>query len=59
MEITRKLRVLAAAIMLLATSACSRPGINAGERGGLAFIAFAAMLVVMVAVLAIFLGKED
>ena len=59
METQRKLRLLAAALMLVGASACSRPGINAGERGGLAFIAFAAMLIVMVAVLAIFLGKED
>lgn len=59
MELEPKVRTLLVAVALLATSACSRPGINAGERGGLAFIAFAAMLVIMVAVLAIFLGKED
>lgn len=54
-----RLRALLAAVALVVASACSRPGINAGERGGLAFIAFTGMLVAMVAVLAIFLGKED
>lgn len=59
MRLPAKVRALLVAVALLAASACSRPGINAGERGGLAFIAFAAMLVIMIAVLAIFLGKED
>jgi hypothetical protein len=54
-----KLRVLAAAAAAVGAAACSGPGINAGEEGGRAFIAFAIMLIVMVGVLAIFLGKED
>jgi hypothetical protein len=58
-KIVRKLRFALAALVPVAMSACSGPGVNAGERGGLAFILFAAMLVVTGLVLAFFLGKED
>lgn len=59
MQTRRKLRLVLTTLLLLGSAACSKPGINAGEKGGTAFIAFAAMLIVMVIVLAIFLGKED
>ncbi|MGH2776847.1 MAG: hypothetical protein ACRDJT_15660 [Actinomycetota bacterium] len=55
----RKLRPALAALLLFGATACSGTGINAGEQGGRAFIVFAAMLVVTVIILAIFLGKED
>jgi hypothetical protein len=55
----RKLRPAFAPLLLLGATACSGTGINAGEQGGRAFIVFAAMLVVTVIILAIFLGKED
>jgi hypothetical protein len=58
-EIFRKLRFALATLVLVALTACSSPGVNAGERGGVAFILFAAMLVVTGLVLAFFLGKED
>ena len=46
-------------LLLLGATACSGTGINAGEQGGRAFIVFTGMLVLTVAILAIFLGKED
>lgn len=55
----RKLRLAIATLLLFGATACSGTGINAGEQGGRAFILFAAMLVVTVVILAIFLGKED
>jgi len=55
----RKLIPALATLLLLGATACSGTGINAGEQGGRAFIVFAAMLVVTVIILAIFLGKED
>jgi len=58
-EIIQKLRFALAPLVLVTVSACSGPGVNAGERGGVAFILFAAMLVVTGLVLAFFLGKED
>ena len=54
----RKL-VMLATLALIAGTACSRPGINAGEEGGQAFIAFAGMLIVTVVILAVILGRED
>ncbi len=42
----------------LASGACTG-GINAGEEGGLAFIAFTVMLLITIAVLWFFLGRED
>lgn len=59
MATIRKLRVALATLLLFGATACSGTGVNAGEQGGRAFILFAAMLVVTVVILAIFLGKED
>ena len=59
MATIRKLRLALASLLLLGATACSGTGINAGEQGGRAFIAFTAMLVLTVVILAIFLGKED
>jgi hypothetical protein len=57
-------RAVAALAGLLFLSACSSGGINAGgespsDNGGVAFIAFAVMLVVTGIVLWIVLGRED
>ena len=57
-------RAVAALAGLLLLSSCSRGGINAGgespsDNGGVAFIAFAVMLVVTGIVLWIVLGRED
>lgn len=57
---TNRPRLLTWLVVLLAVvPACSRPGINAGRQGGVAFIVFAVMLVLMGAVLWFFLGRED
>ena len=58
-ELLRRLRLVIATSILVALSGCSRPGLNAGEQGGRAFIAFTVMLLAMVAVIAVFLGRED
>ena len=50
-------RVVAAGLALLSFSACTH-GINAGEKGGQAFIAFAATLLVTIGILWIVLGRE-
>lgn len=47
------------ALLAGAATACSKPGINAGEEGGIAFIAFAVMLVITYAILWIIIGRED
>jgi hypothetical protein len=52
-----RLRV-AAATTLASASACTG-GINAGEKGGLAFIVFTGMLLVFFAILWLVLGRED
>jgi hypothetical protein len=51
------LRVLLAAILLVALSACTG-GINAGEKGGQAFIAFTGTLLVTLGIMWIILGRE-
>jgi hypothetical protein len=51
-------RFLPALLVACALGACGG-GVNAGEQGGVAFIAFTVMLVVTVAVLYYFLGRED
>ena len=48
-----------APLLLLALTSCTGGGINAGEEGGQAFIAFAGMLIVTVVILAVILGRED
>jgi hypothetical protein len=54
----RKLAVWIGALAALSSGACTG-GINAGEEGGLAFIAFTVMLLITIAVLWFFLGRED
>jgi hypothetical protein len=56
--LTSRLRVTAATISMLLLGACTG-GINAGEEGGVAFIAFTGMLIVTIAILYYFLGRED
>jgi len=53
-----RLRFIAALLFLVALTACTG-GVNAGEEGGLAFIWFTVMLLLTVAVLYYFLGRED
>jgi len=53
-----RFRCLIAVLVALSLTACTG-GVNAGEKGGVAFIAFTVMLLVMVAVLYYFLGRED
>ena len=55
---SQRARAAAAAVVLSALSACSG-GINAGEEGGVAFIAFTGMLLMMMAVLYFFIGRQD
>lgn len=54
---TERRRILFGSLVLVALSACSG-GVNAGEKGGQAFIAFAAMLLITLAILWIVLGRE-
>lgn len=59
-----RLRKLLTLLALTALSACSGGGINAGgesptNNGGVAFIALAGMLILMVIILWIILGGED
>jgi hypothetical protein len=52
-----KTRSALAASALAGLSACAGPGINAGEQGGLAFIALTVMLVLACFVLWLVLGR--
>lgn len=52
-------RAAAAIVVLSALTACSGGGVNAGEEGGVAFIAFTGMLLAMIAVLYFFIGRQD
>jgi hypothetical protein len=57
-------RLVAALTGLLLLGSCSGGGINAGgespsDNGGVAFIAFAVMLVITAIVLWVILGRED
>jgi hypothetical protein len=54
-----RLRALIATVLLLAPAACSGGGVNAGEQGGEAFIAFTVMLIIGSAILWWALGRED
>jgi hypothetical protein len=55
-----RLRFVGAGLLAAAgLSGCSGGGINAGVDGGLAFIAFAATLVLTVVILYIALGRDD
>lgn len=53
-----KLRVLCAALPALTLAACTG-GVNAGEKGGTAFIYMAAMLVAICVVLWLILGRGE
>jgi hypothetical protein len=53
-----RLPVWLGALLACGLSACGG-GVNAGEDGGVAFIAFTVMLLVTIAVLYFFLGRED
>jgi hypothetical protein len=50
---------LLAATALLTMASCSSGGINAGEIGGVAFIAFTGMLLVSLGILYLFIGRGD
>jgi hypothetical protein len=52
------LRLLAALMAVFSLGACTN-GINAGVDGGVAFIVFAGMLILMVGILYLILGRED
>jgi hypothetical protein len=61
---SKVVRLIAALSVLLLLGSCSGGGINAGgespsDNGGVAFIAFAVMLVVTAIVLWLILGRED
>jgi hypothetical protein len=53
-----RLRLLIGLLASLVLSACGA-GVNAGEEGGIAFIAFTIMLIVTIALMYYFLGRED
>ncbi len=52
------LRSILASLALLALGGCTS-GINAGVEGGIAFIVFAATLVLMVVILWFILGRDE
>ena len=52
-----RLRLVIAVLLLLVPAACTG-GINAGVKGGQAFIVFTGMLLVTLAILWIILGRE-
>jgi hypothetical protein len=56
MSTRAKVQFLAAALAVTASSCTG--GINAGKEGGVAFIAFAGMLIVMLVALWIVIGRE-
>ena len=56
-EVFARLRLLFLALLLVLPSACTG-GINAGEKGGTAFIAMTGMLLAILAILWIVLGRE-
>lgn len=52
-------RTLIAALILVLAPACTRPGLNAGEDGGLAFIGITVMLLITGLVLWLALGRGE
>ena len=52
-----RLRLLLTCLLLIAGTACTG-GINAGVKGGQAFIVFTAMLLITLAILWVVLGRE-
>ena len=59
MTVRRFVHAFFAVSLALFTSACSQPGINAGKKGGVAFIAFTGMLLLMGGALWFILGRND
>lgn len=57
--IARIRTTLALLLLVLGTAACSGRSIDAGEDGGIAFIAMAGMLILTCVVLWFFLGRND
>jgi hypothetical protein len=58
-RLAARARTIFAALLLLLLSACTGPGVDAGEEGGVAFILFTIMLLLTVGILWFFLGRED
>lgn len=56
---TLRIKTALTALLLASMTACTKEGINAGEDGGKAFIAMAAMLVLTVFLMWFFLGRDD
>ena len=56
---TVRLRATLAALLLVLLTACSGRSIDAGEEGGIAFIALTGMLILTCVVLWFFLGRND
>lgn len=54
-----KVRAALTLLLVLTTTACSGRAIDAGEDGGVAFIAMAGMLILTCVVLWFFLGRND
>ena len=54
-----RVRAALALLLMLSLSACTGRGIDAGEKGGIAFIAMAGMLIVTVFLMWFFLGRND
>ena len=54
-----RIKTLFTALLLASMTACTKEGINAGEDGGVAFIAMAGMLILTVFLLWFFLGRND
>lgn len=52
-------RATLATTLLLGASACTGIGLNAGERGGLAWIAFSVMLLITLAILYFAFGRSE
>lgn len=52
-----RLRLIILAVLLVVPAACTG-GINAGEKGGTAFIVFTGMLLVTLVILWLILGRE-
>ena len=48
-----------ACVALVALTSCTGPGINAGEKGGVAWIAMAGMIIVTGIVLYLFLDRDE
>lgn len=56
-NLTVRLRLLLGAMLLVVPAACTG-GINAGEKGGTAFIVMTGMLLLILGILWIVLGRE-